>query len=184
MCLLSNVKGKDRGAAGNGFVEGELTVELRNLIVTELGKLGVTPVVDADDSILAQTLNFFKNLTGNSSIVLDLHWNAAASTTATGTETLVPSDATEFEIKLAGDLSDTVADVLQILRRGQFKNRRGVKSEAESHHGRLGFMRLKGENVLMEICFITNKADMERYQAKKQLLAKMIAEKLADAAKK
>ena len=32
----SNKQGTDRGASGNGFIEGELTVELRDLIVSEL----------------------------------------------------------------------------------------------------------------------------------------------------
>jgi N-acetylmuramoyl-L-alanine amidase len=51
----------------------------------------------------------------------------------------------------------------------------GIKTEADSHHGRLGWMRLTGENVLMEICFITNPVDMQKYQANKLQLAKNIA---------
>ena len=175
----SNKPGRDRGASGNGFIEGELTVELRNLIVTELNKLGIKPVVDQDDSILSQTINFFRNLATKTCIVLDIHWNAATPA-ATGTETLIPSENTEFERRLAAKLSEVVADRLKIRLRGNHAGFKGVKTEAQSHHGRLGWMRLTGENVLMEICFITNKNDMDSYQIEKLTLAKDIAKVLFD----
>jgi len=178
----SNQVGKDRGAQGNGFIEGELTVELRDLIVHELKKQGVNPIVDQNDSVLAQSLNFFKNLTTNSCIVLDIHWNAATPL-ATGTETLIPVNPSDFEIKLAKNLSSIVAKTLNIKSRGNFKGNEGVKTEAESHHGRLGWMRLTGENVLMEICFISNKSDMDKYQAAKHILARNIAAELINASR-
>ena len=37
----SNKPGKDQGAAGNGFIEGQLAVELRNLLVSELKSLKI-----------------------------------------------------------------------------------------------------------------------------------------------
>jgi N-acetylmuramoyl-L-alanine amidase len=173
----SNQIGKDRGAQGNGFIEGELTVELRDLIVHELKKQGVNPIVDQNHSVLAESLNFFKNLTTNSCIVLDIHWNAGPST-ATGTETLVPVKPSEFETKLAKNLSACISKTLNIKLRGP----EGVKTEADSHHGRLGWMRLTGENVLIETCFISNKSDMDKYQANKYILARNIAIELTNAA--
>jgi N-acetylmuramoyl-L-alanine amidase len=171
----SNRPGRDRGASGNGFIEGELTVEYRNLLTAALRRRGITPITDADDSILSQTLNFFRNMTTNTCIVVDIHWNAAGPT-ATGTETLIPSDNTEFERTLAKALSDDVSQILGIPLRGNHRGLRGVKTEAESHHGRLGWMRLTGENVLLEICFISNRGDMDKYQANKQRLAEAHAE--------
>jgi len=171
----SNRPGRDRGASGNGFVEGELTVEYRNLLTAALRRRGITPITDADDTILSQTLNFFRNMTTNTCIVVDIHWNAAGPT-ATGTETLIPSDNTEFERNLAKSLSDDVSQILGIPLRGNHRGLRGVKTEAESHHGRLGWMRLTGENILLEICFISNKGDMDKYQANKQRLAEAHAE--------
>ena len=170
----SNTKGKDRGAIGNGYIEGDLTVEFRNLLVSELKKLGVKAIVDKDDSISSQTLNFFRNLTTNTCIVLDIHWNAA-NASATGTETLIPSQNTDFERRLAAKLSEVVANRLKIPLRGRHAGFSGVKTEAESHHGRLGWMRLTGENVLMEICFISNPNDMRSYQENKVQLASDIA---------
>ena len=163
---------RDRGSAGNGYIEGELTVEQRNLISKYLKKLGVNVSVDADDSILADTIRFFKNKTSKDSIVVDLHWNAATPQ-ATGTEVLIPENPTKTEINIATDIAKTISETLGI------KNR-GVKTEAQSHHGRLGFMRLTGENILIETCFISNKSDMESYQKNKEVLAEKIANILAN----
>jgi N-acetylmuramoyl-L-alanine amidase len=173
----SNKSGRDRGASGNGFIEGELAVDLRNLIVKELKKLGVNAIVDKDDSILSESLNFFKNLTTNTCIVLDIHWNAGPAT-ATGAETLIPSQSTDFERRLAARLSQSVSTRLGIPMRGRHAGLSGVKSEADSHHGRLGWMRLTGENVLMEVCFISNANDMLSYQNNKLKLAEDIAKVL------
>jgi N-acetylmuramoyl-L-alanine amidase len=174
----SNTRGRDRGASGNGFIEGELTVEYRNLLTAELNKLGIKPIVDADNSILAETIRFFQNLTTSTCIVIDIHWNAA-SATATGTETLIPAQNTEFERTLAKAMSDDVTRILGIPLRGNHAGLRGVKTELESHHGRLGWMRLTGENILLEICFISNPNDMAKYQANKQLLAAAHARTIA-----
>jgi len=169
----SNKAGRDRGASGNGYIEGELSVEFRNKLVDELKQLGINPIVDGDNSILAETINKFKSLTSPDSIVLDIHWNAA-SAAATGVETLVPGEPSSFERKLAESLSSTVSSILGIPMRGI----KGVKTELESHHGRLGWMRLTGENVLLEVCFISNPNDMKKYETNKTILIKQIAKVL------
>jgi LysM repeat protein len=168
----SNKKGADRGAVGNGYIEGELAVEFRDLLVKELKYLGVSPIVDSNDSILSKSIAFFKNKTSSDSIVLEIHWNAS-SAQATGVEVLVPSPPSEFEKNKAKEISSLIARVLNV-------RDRGVKTEADSHHGRLGWMRLTGENLLIEMCFITNKSDMESYQANKNKLAKEMASMLVE----
>jgi N-acetylmuramoyl-L-alanine amidase len=170
----STRQGRDRGASGNGFIEGVEAAEFRKLLVIELQKLGQLPIVDVDNSILSETLAFFRNKTKNDSIVLDIHFNSGP-VTATGTETLIPINNTEFELNLARSLSRIMATTLDIPLRGNYAGMKGVKSELESHHGRLGWMRLNGENVLIEICFISNPNDMKKYQQNKQTLAKEMA---------
>jgi N-acetylmuramoyl-L-alanine amidase len=160
----------DNGASGNGYSEGILTAELRKLVAEELIKLGIKPITDTDDSIFTQTINYFRNLTDSKSIVCEFHWNSA-NPQAKGTETLIPAKYTEFEWKLAEALSDVVASTLNIPLRGK----KGVKTEIESAHKKLLWMSLTGENVLMEICFISNKSEMESYQKNKEILAKKIA---------
>lgn len=160
--------GRDNGAIGNGFTEGVEASELRKIISEELKNLGVVALIDNEDSILADTVRFFKNLTDNKCIVVDIHYNAS-SPQATGTEVLIPDNPSVFEKDLATELSKVISETLNI------KNR-GVKTESSSQHKKLGWMRLTGENVLLEICFISNKSDMEKYRENRFLLGEKIAQ--------
>lgn len=169
----SNRQGRDRGASGNGFIEGVEMAELRKSIIKELENLGSKVYFDKDDSILADTLKEFKPKTKKGDILLDLHMNAATPK-ATGVETLVPDPPTPEERKLAEQLSKTVSEILNIPLRGI----KGVKTEAESQHKRLGFMRLEGTTVLLEVCFISNPNDMKSYREKRFILAKELAKVL------
>lgn len=171
-------KPTDRGAAGNGFIEGVEMAELRNIIVKELKVLGAEVIVDKDDTILTDTLKEFKPKTTENDIVVDLHMNSA-SPKATGVETLVPDPPTQFERSLAEKFSKTVSDILGIPMRGI----KGVKTEAESQHKRLGFMRLTGANMLLEVCFISNPNDMRVYREKRFELGKALAKVLFEATK-
>lgn len=172
----SNVVGKDRGAFGNGYIEGVLTVELRDLIVKELKSLGGKVVVDSNDSILAQTMALFKNKTTKDCILLDIHWNAATPQ-ATGTEVIIPTTPTNFEKELALKLSDIISKTLKI-------RNRGILTEDRTPRKSLGWMRLIGENILIETCFISNKKDMDNYQQNKIILSKLIAKNLFEFANK
>ena len=168
----SNQIGKqDCGAIGNGYIEGELAVEFRTLLVNALKRKGAKTGIDPDNSVLKQTLNYFWNLTTENSICVDIHWNAA-SPSATGTEVFIPNNHSLTELNLAKDIALTIASKLKIVARGN----KGVKLESESQHKSLGFMRLKGENVLIEMCFITNPNDMASYQANKVQLAELLAD--------
>jgi N-acetylmuramoyl-L-alanine amidase len=180
----TNVAGKDRGASGNGFIEGELAVDLRNRVAHALRTShGIIPIQDGNGNALAQTMSWIRNLTTDRCICLDIHWNAATPQ-AKGTETLVDSNANTFELSLAEDLSKAVATTIGTSLRGNFRGRLGVKSEAESHHGRLGWFRFTGQQVLLEVCFITNAKEMEMYIAKRDAVAKEIANVIANYAKK
>jgi N-acetylmuramoyl-L-alanine amidase len=177
----SDKAGRNRGASSGKYVEGVLAVELRKLVVKELALLGLQAVVDVDNSILSESIAFFKNKTSANSIVLDIHFNAATPA-AKGTETLVPANPTKFEVNLASKLSKAVATVLETSLRGSYYGALGVKTEAESARKSLGWMRLTGENVLLETCFITNPDEMRKYEERLPQLAKAIARVLYDAA--
>jgi N-acetylmuramoyl-L-alanine amidase len=175
----SNQIGKqDCGAIGNGYIEGELAVEFRTLLVTALKRKGAKTGIDPDNSVLKQTLNYFWNLTTDNSICIDIHWNAA-SPSATGTEVFIPNNHSLTELNLAREVAVAIASKLKIVARGN----RGVKLESESQHKSLGFMRLKGENILIEMCFITNANDMASYQSNKVQLAESLADVLIRYAK-
>jgi N-acetylmuramoyl-L-alanine amidase len=157
----------DPGAVGNGYHEADLTVEFRNLVVSELAKRKIIAITDKDDERLGEYLNRIK--TGSGSVVLEFHFDAAVSPSATGATSLFGSDADRLDKAFAKELVDATSTILGI------KNR-GAKSEADSHRGRLGLMREQGIVSLLELCFISNKEDLQKYQANKKTLAFKIAE--------
>jgi len=174
----ANTKGRDNGAAGNGFIEGVEMAELRQIIAKELEVIGAEVITDKDDSILADTLKEFKPKTTENDIAIDFHLNSATPK-ATGVETLVPDPPTALERKLAENISQTVSNILGIPLRGV----KGVKTEGESQHKRLGFMRLAGTTVLLEVCFISNPNDIKSYREKRFELGKALAKVLFESAK-
>jgi N-acetylmuramoyl-L-alanine amidase len=69
---------------------------------------------------------------------------------------LVGVDADRLDRSMASEFANSTATILGI------KNR-GVKSEADTRHKRLGLMRETGIVTLVEVCFISNKTDMAAY---------------------
>lgn len=159
---------QDPGAVGNGYVERDLTIELRGLVLGEIQKLGGSVVLDDDRESLAKYISRIKP--GFGSVVCELHFNAAGSASATGAEVLYPQSGSLLSIDLAKELTLAISSTLGIVSRG-------AKSESESHRGRLAILRTAaGISCLPEICFISSKSDMVAYQNNKKVLAKRIAE--------
>ena len=166
----------DRGASSVfndvRYYEAKIALEFRDLLNIELQSLGHCPILDNPINTTAHTINYFKALTSNDSIVVDIHCNSA-SALATGAEVLIPANPTDFERDLALKLSEDISSALEI------KNR-GVKTELQSHHGRLGWMKLTGENILLELFFLSNEKDLSNYNIYKLHCAKKVAETLAN----
>ena len=158
--------GTDSGAVGNGYVERDLTIELRNLIVIELSSLGIKAETDPNQNALKETLAWLRGKFGSKDVLFDIHWNAGPAA-AKGSEVIVPNVSSDYEKKLAEALLKVLTDI-------GFKSR-GVKPESETARKTLGWMRPVAENVLIEICFISNATDMKLYQANKQTISKKIA---------
>lgn len=167
--------GTDSGAVGNGFIERDLAIEFRNLLVADLKKLSLNCIVDPDSNKLVDSLAYFKKYFSTDSINVDIHWNAGPAA-ATGTEVLINTNATPFEKQLGGKIAEAIALILNI------KNR-GLKTEQDSARGKLGWMHQLGRNYIVEMCFISNKTDMDKYQANKQKLSKAIADILYETVK-
>lgn len=167
-------KGTDSGAVAHGYKEGDLAAALRDKIVGELKLLGVVPIVDDDKNALVQTINAFKAYTSPTAILLDIHFNAGGEV-ATGTETFVPNTPSQFELDLAAEISEVIGETLSIKLRGLAYGKEGVKTEAQSARGKLGWMRLTGENVLLEVCFMSNKKELDTYLFNEGKIAKRVA---------
>jgi N-acetylmuramoyl-L-alanine amidase len=157
---------KDTGAVANGVQENELTIKLRNLVTKYLTLLGAQYKIDDDHDTLAQYLGKIKPAIND--VVCELHFNVANGI-ASGTEVIVGTDADRLDKALATELALTTSNVLNI-------PNRGVKSEAESHRGRLGLMREQGLVCLVEVCFIDNKKDLLNFNQKMEMLASNYAQ--------
>ena len=164
----------DPGAFGNGYWEGDLTDELVDLISAELNVLQVSHFVDPEKNVLANTLAELKKKDTTNFILVEFHFNAATPK-ATGVETIIPAGYTSVESTIAGKISEIIGTVLSIPLRGS----KGVITEAQSARGRLGFMRPPGLNILSEVCFISNPTEIQKYQSKKNQLAKELAKYLS-----
>lgn len=155
----------DPGAVANGYTEAGLNVEIRDLVCKELDSVGAKYIKDLDTETLSQYLQ--RAETGNASVVLEFHFDAANGI-ASGSTSIVEMEADRLDKLFAKELVDSCSSILGI------KNR-GVKSEADTHRGRLGLMREEGIICLLEIAFIDNIGDVRAYQAKKVELAKAVA---------
>lgn len=153
--LIAGHGGGDSGAVGvSNRTESAETIKLRDKIKVHLQDNGAKFYTDDDRDGLATVLN--KCSTGSGSVVLDIHFNAAAAKTATGVEVIVGDDAQGNDLALAMDVLDTV------IKHTGLKSR-GIKKESQTPRKRLGMMREHGSVCLLETCFISNDKDMAAY---------------------
>lgn len=160
---------KDLGAVSGSFVERDLTKEMRGLIEFNLPPSQLVKDKDFETNSIYQS----RIKPGSGSVVLDIHFNSG-SPTATGTECFVNkkdfADKNSLSYKMAAEISKATSELLGI-------SNRGVKSEDQSQHSRIGILNLNsGVSVLWEICFISNPLNMQKYTQYKKDLSKKIAE--------
>lgn len=164
--------GEDTGATGNGYLEKDLTIQFRDIVIAELRALGIEALTDSNMNALRQTLAWLKGKFTSRDILVDIHWNASSTPASKGSEVIIPDESSEFERSLA-------KDILHVFTEIGFSYR-GVKPERETFRKRLGWMRPHAENVLIEVCFITNLTDMKLYEANKRTLGRKLAGVLRD----
>lgn len=161
---------KDAGATYHGRQENLETISFRNLLTAELKRLGVKFVTDNDTETNREYQNRIKP--GDGSVILDIHFNAGGAT-ATGTECLVSDKEYYKPNSLSKRMADEICQITSTIL--NIKNR-GTKPETTTRHGKLGILHQgAGVAVLWEICFISNKEDMAKYDANIESLARAIA---------
>lgn len=165
----SNVPGQDMGASSQWITEGIEAVNLRDMIVDEFKRRKEKVNIDSNSNVTFKTVALFKQYFSEKDIVLDIHFNAATSAKATGTECVIPDVASDLEKKLASDLAITVANTLGITFRGVIK-------EGNTPRKKLLWMTIPAENILLEVCFVTNRNDCEAYARHKIELSKAITD--------
>lgn len=173
---------KDPGASGNGYREADLTSELRNMIAIRLKALGIKAVrLDNDAHDLATVLKEFNP--GPDDLLLSLHFNAGPPT-AVGTEAFVRKGTakTSRAALIARDLVKAVHEVASFpLRSGStsLALAPGVKAETESPRQRLAILHECPNAVLLEVCFISSRNEILKYQQAKQALVNAISDVLS-----
>ena len=171
--LSSGHGGTDPGAVSNGYIERDLAIELRSLVVNELkSTYNIDAKIDPNQNRLAETISWLRGKFSARDILVDIHWNAGGGT---GIEVIVPEVSSSFERTLAQTIADRISSITGWRRRGG-----GVKKESQTLRKSLGWMKPNAENVLIEVSFIDNRTDMALYQANKSAIAKTIAQILSN----
>lgn len=168
----------DSGAVKGNDRENVLTIELRDLVDSELKIMGFNTIKDKDTETLGQYIARISP--GSGSVVCESHFNAANGK-ASGVEVIYPdrnyhnTNFVHLSKLIAEGMSKDIAQCLGL-------PNRGAKQEKDSARKTLAILRTKaGISVLPEICFIDNSIDMDKYHSKKREVAKIIAKWLSQA---
>lgn len=151
---------KDPGAVANGLKEADLTVRVRDRVIEHIKMAEILEckewrtIKDDDNETLAEYLKRIQP--GDSSVVCEFHFDAAANPDASGTSAFYADQPNWQSVPFAKAMVEVTAKILGI------KNR-GAHSETESHRGRLGLVHETGINCLVEVCFITNLEDIRKF---------------------
>jgi N-acetylmuramoyl-L-alanine amidase len=165
----STVPPRDPGAVGNGHTESYLALELRDLVADLLREKGCKVIEDGEDG-QSQPLKKAIDLAKKADVAVEFHWNAGPPS-ATGIEVLAKPKHKD----LAQALAESIHAATGLVLRGE----RGWKSDSSGQHHRLGFCEAGG--LIVEVCFISSRVDMDRYTNTKGHVANNLATVLANA---
>lgn len=155
----------DPGAVANGYTEADLVLVLRNKLVDFLAEEGVAVNSDGEDNENLPLREACK-MAKVHDFSIELHFNAAAYASATGTEVLYDADES-----IASCISEVVSSTLGI-------SDRGAKPESSGQHSRLAFIQAGG--LILEVGFITNPDDLEAFFDAEDDMVKALGRLLAD----
>lgn len=153
--------GDDPGAVGNGFKERELTIELANLIIKYLkeGYTGFTFKVQ-QEKVSPSNFRRPSDYGLANGFYMSIHFNAGGGH---GTEIL--------QGKFGSRRCKIINDVLS-----KYFTNRGIKTPNTNDY----FMLREADmDMIVEICFIDSKSDMDEYEKNKNKIAKDIADAIA-----
>lgn len=153
----------DAGAIGiGGNNESEMTRSLRNLIVGYMKREDVS--IDDDSLSTGDVVRWLRNRAKADTIVLDIHFNSFTTASANGTE----SFTTDSAKSLGKQINDATVKALGT-------TNRGLKEVSQTARGKIGILTLPCKVVLLEVCFISNKSDYDKYIANADKLARELA---------
>ena len=157
------LNGIDSGAVGNGYREQDCTRELGKLIKSKLEQAGHTVIetnIDGNVSSISDSLYKRYKIANDNKVDLcvSIHFNAGGGT------------GSEIYTYNAKDVAGA-SSILNNLHIVGYQNR-GIKSG----NGLAMVSKPVATAMLIEVCFIDTKADMDRYASQKNLIAEAIAQ--------
>lgn len=159
----STVPPKDPGATGNGYVEAEVALMMRDKVANILAAQNYTVLTDGTVNV-NQPLNEAVKLARQANIAIEFHLNAA-SPQATGVEILAKPN----NKRLAMEIGKAINKATGLKMRGEF----GFKPDNSGQHHRLAFCEAGG--LIVELAFISNPNDMKALMTNFDAVAEGIA---------
>lgn len=160
----------DPGAvAKTGQTEAALMTELRDIVAQKLRDAGHTVKTDG---ARWQNLPLVHALTlvPGADVAIELHTNDFTNPQARGVEVV----SLPAQKELARAIARRIAHTLEIPVRGAG----GWIDQAQSHRGRLGFVRAGG--LVVECFFLSNPEELARYESRKWLVASAIVKAITE----
>lgn len=158
--------GRGNGAKSPYGDEAVLAAGLRAEIVAAIP----TAYIDSDAMKLSEVVVDVNRRVGKNGFAVELHFNSVTDTSRNGTVCVVANKASGTARARAAEISDIVSKSLGTVNKG-------VKTEAELGRPRLAFVRdTLCPAVIVEICFISNKEDMDRFYMNRETLVNNLIE--------
>lgn len=147
----------DKGAWHKNNPENKLAIELRDIVVPLLQEH--VEVISVPDSLnLKETIAWINARAIKDDLAFSIHFNANSNKHKRGTEVYFHN---EREKQIGLIFADKVSSALNIWNRGTIE-------DIYSWVGSLGWLRkLICDSVLVEVCYLTNKDDMDAYTPQK-----------------
>lgn len=157
----------DPGAVGNGKREADIVLEFRDYLALALQARDVEFSKDGEPG-QNLPLNVAWRKAAEHDIAIEFHCNAFVRPTATGVETLSSDDNKPLGTRIC----QTISEVLDI-------TNRGAKGEDSGQHSHLAFVS-QGNGIIVELFFISNEDDLDKYENGKLRLAEELADLLME----
>jgi N-acetylmuramoyl-L-alanine amidase len=167
----------DSGTVAFGTTEAKEMMLLRDLVAKELEAKQAAFISVPDTIDLKPTIEWINSKAKNGDVAVELHCNSANGI-ARGTEAFF-IDGNQQRKKDAELLLEALLQEVPELNLSGKLLSRGAKPDTESPHGRLGFCRqVAVPSILIELCFLDNKQDLELLQQHRDRFAKGLAKGL------
>lgn len=160
----------DPGAVANGKTEAALVTELRNLVITKLVELGHYVTSDGVGSVNDPLSTAVSRISSANAANVEFHLNAFTNPASGGVEVI----SLQKDKALSMRLANSIATTLGLKLRGD----RGWIDQAKSARGRLAFVSAGG--IIVEMFFLSNPTELDKYLKNKYLVASVIADRLHD----